>query len=54
VVRPELTQPSENATPIGTGNNIIYVVAVMRWIERGAADGIVERQLAAIEPQQVQ
>jgi hypothetical protein len=30
------------------------VVAVMRWIEGGAADGFVKRLLAALEPQQVQ
>jgi hypothetical protein len=29
-------------------------VAVMRWIEGGAADGLVKRLLAAMEPQQVQ
>jgi CubicO group peptidase (beta-lactamase class C family) len=40
---------------IGTGNNIIYVdpehdvVAVMRWIEGGAADGFVKRLLAALD-----
>jgi len=45
---------------IGTGNNIIYVdpehdmVAVMRWIEGGAADGFVRRLLAALAPQQIQ
>jgi hypothetical protein len=29
-------------------------VAVMRWIEGGAADGFIQRLLAAIVPQQVQ
>jgi hypothetical protein len=39
---------------IGMGNNIIYVdpehdaVAMMRWIEGGAADGFVNRLLAAL------
>jgi CubicO group peptidase (beta-lactamase class C family) len=52
--------PAGGFAHIGTGNNIIYVdpkhdvVAVMRWIEGGAADGFVKRLLAAIEPQQVQ
>jgi hypothetical protein len=37
------------------GSNIIYVdreqhvVAVMRWIEGGAADGFVKRLLAALD-----
>jgi hypothetical protein len=52
--------PASAFAHIGTGNNIIYVdrehdvVAVMRWIEGGAADGFVKRLLAALEPQQVQ
>jgi CubicO group peptidase (beta-lactamase class C family) len=47
--------PASAFAHIGTGNNIIYVdpehdvVAVMRWINGGAADGFVRRLLAAIE-----
>jgi CubicO group peptidase (beta-lactamase class C family) len=47
--------PATAFTHIGLGSNIIYVdreqhvVAVMRWIEGGAADGFVKRLLAALD-----
>ena len=48
--------PASAFMHIGNGTNMVYVdpendlVAVVRWIDNGAADGFVKRLLAAVRP----
>ena len=48
--------PASSFAALGGGSNVVWVdpehdlVVVLRWIQRNAVDGMLERVLAAVEP----